>query len=160
MRAVVQRVARARVTVDGEEVGSIGRGLLVYLGAGDGDGDAERDALLAKILALRIFTAEGDAGTGGASGKMDRNVLDVGGSLLVVSQFTLYADTKKGNRPSFTGAMAPEPARAMVDAFVTAARKSVPVATGRFGADMQVESVNDGPVTILLERAPTPAPLP
>src|SRR6478609_494715 len=123
MRAVVQRVASARVTVGGEVTGAIERGLLVYLGVGQGDGDREKAYVLGKILGLRIF--ENDAG------KMDRSVLDVGGSLLVVSQFTLYGDVRKGRRPSFDGAMEPIAAEAAYEAFVEEARRSLPVATGR-----------------------------
>jgi len=134
------------VSVAGVLVGSIERGLLVYLGVGKGDTDAERSWLLAKILSLRIF---GDA----AGTKMDRSVLDVGGALLVVSQFTLFGDVQKGNRPSFTGAMDPEAAKRMYESFVHEAAERLPVATGVFGADMAVESLNDGPVTLLLERA-------
>jgi D-aminoacyl-tRNA deacylase len=147
MRAVVQRVLRASVVVEGREVGAIGRGLLVYLGVARGDTDEERAWMLAKLLGLRIFADE-------ANTKMDRSVLDVGGSLLVVSQFTLFGDVRKGNRPSFAGAMAPDAARDAYDAFVRDARERVPVATGIFAADMRVESVNDGPVTIVLERPP------
>ena len=129
----------------GTEVGAIEKGLLVYLGVAKGDTSAERTWMLAKILGLRIFSDE-------VTGKMNENVLDISGSLLVVSQFTLYGDVGKGNRPSFTGAMAPEPAREMYEAFVSEARTRLPVATGVFGADMQVTSVNAGPVTILVER--------
>ncbi|MBX3223289.1 MAG: D-tyrosyl-tRNA(Tyr) deacylase [Labilithrix sp.] len=148
MRAVVQRVSWAKVEVDGEVTGAIERGLLVYLGAGKGDGDAERAWLLAKVLGLRIF--EGDDG----KGKMDRSVVDVGGALLVVSQFTLYGDVTKGRRPSFDGAMPPEEAERAYDAFVRDARaEGVRVETGRFRADMKVSSLNDGPVTIWIDTA-------
>lgn len=146
MRAVVQRVAWAKVEVAGELVGAIERGVLVYLGAGKGDGDAERAYLLAKVLGLRIFANE--------AGKMDRSVVDIGGSLLVVSQFTLYGDLSKGRRPSFEGAMPPEAAERAYDAFVSEARATgITVATGRFRADMKVTSLNDGPVTLWLDSA-------
>ena len=143
MKAVVQRVSRAKVTIDGDVSGAIDHGLLVYLGVGKGDGERERDWMLDKITTLRIF--------GNDEGKFDKSVLDVGGKLLVVSQFTLYGDVKKGRRPSFDGAMAPGDAEKMYDAFVTRARAVIGVETGRFGAHMMVDSVNDGPVTILLD---------
>jgi D-tyrosyl-tRNA(Tyr) deacylase len=146
MRAVVQRVAWAKVEVDGAMVGAIERGLLVYLGAGKGDGDAERAYVLSKVLGLRIF--ENDAG------KMDHSVVDIGGALLVVSQFTLYGDVRRGRRPSFDGAMAPEEAESAYEAFVSDARaQGIPVATGKFRADMKVTSLNDGPVTIWIDSA-------
>lgn len=146
MRAVVQRVAWAKVEVSGETVGAIDRGLLVYLGAGKGDGDAERAWLLQKILGLRIF--ENDAG------KMDKSVVDLGGALLVVSQFTLYGDVRKGRRPSFEDAMPPEDAEKAYEAFVRDAKATgIRVETGRFRADMKVSSLNDGPVTIWLDTA-------
>jgi D-tyrosyl-tRNA(Tyr) deacylase len=151
MRAVVQRVAWAKVEVDGEVTGAIERGLLVYLGAGKGDGDAERAWMLQKVLGLRIF--------GNDAGKMDRAVSDVGGALLVVSQFTLFGDVSRGRRPSFDGAMPPEEAEKAYDAFVHHARASgLRVETGRFRADMKVTSLNDGPVTILLDTASRTAP--
>ena len=141
MRAVVQRVSSASVTVDGEVVGAIERGLLVYLGVGKGDDDGDRRWLLEKILGLRIFPNE--------AGKFDKSVVDVGGSLLVVSQFTLYADVRRGRRPSFDDAMAPAEANAAYEAFVSEARsKGLRVETGRFAADMLVRSDNDGPITI------------
>ncbi|MBN9166860.1 MAG: D-tyrosyl-tRNA(Tyr) deacylase [Myxococcales bacterium 68-20] len=147
MRAVVQRVSWAKVEVDGEVTGAIERGLLVYLGAGKGDGDAERAWVLSKVLGLRIFEDE-------ASGKMDRSVVDVGGSLLVVSQFTLYGDVTKGRRPSFDAAMPPEEAERAYEAFVRDARATgIRVETGRFRADMKVSSLNDGPVTIWIDSA-------
>jgi D-tyrosyl-tRNA(Tyr) deacylase len=148
LRAVVQRVAWAKVEVEGALVGSIERGLLVYLGAGKRDTDKDREWMLNKVLGLRIF--ENDAG------KMDRSVLDVGGALLVVSQFTLYGDVKKGMRPSFDDAMPPAEAETAYDAFVQAARAKIPVETGKFRADMKVSSLNDGPVTIWIdsERGP------
>ncbi len=148
MRAVVQRVASARVEVDGERTGAIDRGLLVYLGVGRDDTERDRAYVLRKIVALRVFPDD--------AGKMTRSVTDVGGSLLVVSQFTLYGDVRRGARPSFDGAMASAEARAVCDAFVEEARALVPVATGRFGADMQVTSVNDGPVTIWIDSAISP----
>ena len=153
MRAVVQRVARAKVEVDGVVVGAIERGLLVYLGVGKGDGDAERAYLLDKIATLRIF--ENDAG------KFDKSVEDVGGSVLVVSQFTLFGDVKKGRRPSFDDAMPPQDAERAYEAFVAAARARLGdarVATGTFRAHMLVDSVNDGPVTIWLDTAGRAAP--
>jgi D-aminoacyl-tRNA deacylase len=141
MKAVLQRVSEARVVVDGEVVGAIGRGLLVLLCAERGDTDAVADRLLAKVLKLRIFADE--------AGKMNRSVQDVGGGLLVVSQFTLAADVSGGNRPSFTQAAAPDEGRSLYEHFVAQARAAHPsVATGRFAADMQVHLVNDGPVTI------------
>lgn len=146
MRAVVQRVAWAKVEVAGELVGSIDRGLLVYLGAGKGDGDGERAWTLQKVLGLRIFE--------NAEGKMDRSVVDEGGALLVVSQFTLFGDVKRGRRPSFDDAMPPADAERAYDAFVREARATgIEVATGRFRADMKVSSLNDGPVTIWLDTA-------
>ena len=146
MRAVVQRVAWAKVEVDGDVVGEIERGLLVYLGAGRGDGDAERAYVLSKVLGLRIFENE--------AGKMDRSVVDIGGALLVVSQFTLYGDVRRGRRPSFDGAMPPEDAERAYEAFVSDARgQGIRVATGKFRADMKVSSLNDGPVTIWIDSA-------
>jgi len=146
MRAVIQRVSSARVEVDGELTGAIERGLLVYLGVGLGDGPKDRLYLLEKILNARIF--END------EGKFDRSLLDVGGELLVVSQFTLYGDLRRGRRPSFDGALPPEDAQPMYEAFIDDARaRGVRVATGRFRAHMHVASVNDGPVTLLLDSA-------
>lgn len=144
MRAVIQRVAWAKVEVDGEVTGAIDRGLLVYLGAGKGDSDEDRAYMLAKVLGLRIFENE--------EGKMDRSVVEVGGALLVVSQFTLYGDVKKGRRPSFDGAMPPEDAERAYEAFVREARaQGIRVETGRFRAHMVVSSANDGPVTIWID---------
>ncbi len=144
MKAVVQRVARARVEIGGETVGAIEAGLLVLLCAERGDAEAQADRLLAKLLKLRIFSDE--------AGKMNRSVQDIGGGLLVVSQFTLAADVSGGNRPSFTLAAAPDEGRRLYDHFVAQARAAHPVvATGAFGADMQVHLVNDGPVTIPLQ---------
>jgi D-tyrosyl-tRNA(Tyr) deacylase len=143
MKAVLQRVAEARVDVAGETVGAIGAGLLVLLCAEQGDVDAAVERMLAKILKLRIFSDE--------AGKMNRSVQDVGGGLLIVSQFTLAADVSAGNRPSFIGAAAPDEGRRLYDLFVLKARAAHPeVATGVFAADMQVSLLNDGPVTILL----------
>lgn len=143
MIALLQRVAEAHVEVDGVETGRIGRGLLVLICAEHGDGEAQADRLLAKLLKLRIFSDE--------AGKMNRSVQDVGGGLLIVSQFTLAADTTGGNRPSFTAAAPPDMARRLYDAFVAKARAAHPqVQTGQFGADMRVHLVNDGPVTIPL----------
>lgn len=143
MISLVQRVAQARVVIGGATVGEIGPGLLVLLCAERGDSEAQADKLLAKLLKLRIFSDE--------AGKMNHSVQDVGGGLLVVSQFTLAADTTGGNRPSFTDAALPEDGRRLYDYFVAQARSAHPqVATGEFGADMQVHLVNDGPVTIPL----------
>jgi len=141
--SVIQRVSQARVIVDGATTGEIGAGLLVFVCAERGDGEAQADKLLAKILKLRIF--------GDENGKMNRSVQDTGGGLLVVSQFTLAVDTSGGNRPSFTSAAAPEAGRRLYDYFVARARASHPVVqTGEFAAHMQVQLVNDGPVTIPL----------
>lgn len=146
MMALLQRVSEARVDIAGETVGAIGRGLLVLLCAEPGDTEVVSEKMLAKILKLRIF--------GDDAGKMNLSVQDVGGSLLVVSQFTLAADTRSGNRPGFTGAAAPALGEALYEAFVQSARAQHPVVqTGRFGADMQVHLVNDGPVTIPLKLA-------
>ena len=147
MKAVLQRVAEARVVVNDEIVGQIGRGLLVLVCAERGDSQAQADKLLAKILKLRIFADD--------AGKMNRSVQDVAGGLLIVSQFTLAADVSGGNRPSFTGAAAPDEGRRLYDYFVAQARQLHPqVETGQFAADMQVHLVNDGPVTIPLHIAP------
>jgi D-tyrosyl-tRNA(Tyr) deacylase len=144
MRAVVQRVAAARVVVGGEVVGEVGRGLCVLLGVAHGDGEEEAARLAGRIARLRIF--ENDAG------RFDRSLLDVAGGALVVSQFTLIADTQKGNRPSFTDAAAPEQAEPLYERFCAGLRElDVEVATGRFGTRMAVELVNDGPVTIVLD---------
>ena len=144
MKAVVQRVREARVDIDGQTVGAIGQGLLVLLCAERGDSDAVADRLLAKLLKLRIFSD--------AAGKMNLSLQDVGGGLLVVSQFTLAADVSGGNRPGFTQAAAPDEGRRLYDHFVAQARRAHPVvATGVFAADMQVHLVNDGPVTIPMQ---------
>ena len=146
MRAVLQRVSRAKVTVDAETTGEIGKGMLVLLGVGIGDGETEARQLLDKIVNLRIFDDE--------LGKMNLSLADVGGELLVVSQFTLYADTRKGRRPSYIGAAAPADANRLYEYFVAEAQKVVSkVATGRFQAMMDVELVNDGPVTIILDTS-------
>jgi D-tyrosyl-tRNA(Tyr) deacylase len=144
LRAVVQRVSKARVTVAGEPVAQIGRGLVVLLGVARGDGQAEAARLAGKVARLRIFEDE--------AGNFDRSLVDVIGEALVVSQFTLIADTRKGNRPSFTEAAPPEQAEPLYKAFCDALRASgVPVETGEFGARMNVELTNDGPVTIVLD---------
>jgi D-aminoacyl-tRNA deacylase len=144
MRAVCQRVSGARVRVSGEVVGEIGTGLCVLLGVARGDGEADAARLAAKIARLRVFADE--------EGRFDRSVLDVGGAALVVSQFTLLADTSKGNRPSFSAAAAPEEAQAVYERFCAELGDlGVPVEQGVFGATMAVELVNDGPVTIILE---------
>ncbi|MCX2726855.1 D-aminoacyl-tRNA deacylase [Thermomicrobium sp. 4228-Ro] len=146
MRVLLQRVSRASVTVDGQIVGAIGPGLLLLVGIRRGDDQATAEWMAQKVANLRIFEDE--------AGKMNRSVLDVGGQALVVSQFTLYADVRKGRRPSFVEAAAPEEARPLVDAFADALRQlGVPVETGVFGAHMDVELVNDGPVTIWLDSA-------
>ena len=139
MRALVQRVSDASVTVEGEEVARVGRGLLVLLGVRRGDGEAEADRLAAKLLALRIF--EDDAG------KMNLNVGDADGDVLCVSQFTLYGDTRKGNRPSFVDAAPPEEAEPLYERV----REALGAQGGVFGARMTVSLTNDGPVTVLLE---------
>jgi D-aminoacyl-tRNA deacylase len=146
MRAVVQRVSRARVTVGEEITGEIGRGLLVLLGVGAEDTRSDADYLAEKILGLRIFE---DAG-----GKMNLSVAEVGGALLVVSQFTLYGDVRRGKRPSFDAAAPPEQARELYEYFVEKTRAAcLRCETGRFQETMQVELVNEGPVTILLDSA-------
>ena len=144
MRVVVQRVARAAVHVDGAAVGAIGPGLLVLLGVARGDGPGQAEKLAAKVAKLRIFE-DGE-------GRFDRSVLDAGGAVLAVSQFTLHADTAKGNRPSFSAAAPGPEAEPLYEAFCTAlAAEGVKVERGVFGARMAVELVNDGPVTIILD---------
>jgi D-tyrosyl-tRNA(Tyr) deacylase len=143
VRALVQRVAWAKVEVDGEVTGKIDRGLLVYLGAGKGDRDSDRAYLLQKVIGLRIFED--------SAGKMNLSVEDVGGALLIVSQFTLYGDVRRGRRPSFDDAMPPEEAEKAYDKFVAEARARIRVETGRFRAHMQVSSLNDGPVTLWID---------
>jgi D-tyrosyl-tRNA(Tyr) deacylase len=146
MLILVQRVAEAAVRIEGAVVGRIGRGLLVFFCAERGDEDGELDRLLARVLRLRCFADEG--------GRMNRSVQDVEGGLLIVSQFTLAADTASGNRPGFSQAAAPEEGRRLYEGFLERARAAHPeVAAGVFGADMQVSLVNDGPVTLLL-RSP------
>lgn len=141
----MQRVQRGRVRVEGETIAEIGKGLIILLGVGHGDGEAQAAFLAEKIAHLRIF--EDDAG------KSNFSVLDVGGQAIVVSQFTLYADTQKGRRPSFTGAAPPEVAEPLIHRFAEHLRQyGVPTQTGKFGAHMLVEIHNDGPVTIWLER--------
>ena len=144
MRAVVTRVKSASVTIDGAVTGKTDGGFLVLLGVHADDGEAEAEKLASKITQLRVFEDE--------SGKMNRSLADVGGSLLVVSQFTLYADCKKGNRPSFIAAARPEKATALYERFVALCReRGFHVETGEFGADMLVSSENDGPVTIIYD---------
>jgi D-tyrosyl-tRNA(Tyr) deacylase len=148
MRAVVSRVAWARVVAGGELTGEIGPGLLVLVGVTHGDTEAEAGRLAAKVAALRIFDDD--------QGRMNRSLTEVGGSALVVSQFTLYGDARKGRRPSYVTAAPPEVAAPLVEAVAKAlAGAGVPVASGRFGAHMLVESAGDGPVTILLDSAAT-----
>jgi D-tyrosyl-tRNA(Tyr) deacylase len=139
VRALVQRVSEASVTVEGEEVARIGRGLLVLLGVREGDGESEADRLAGKLERLRVFEDE--------QGRMNLSVRDVGGELLVVSQFTLYGDARKGNRPSFVDAAPPELAEPLYERL----RGALGAQGGRFGARMRVALVNDGPVTLLLE---------
>jgi D-tyrosyl-tRNA(Tyr) deacylase len=147
MRAVIQRVSRASVTVGGEVVGRIDRGLLVLLGVTHSDTPAHAVWLAEKAVGLRIFND--------ADGKMNLGLTDVGGAVLVVSQFTLYGDAQKGRRPSFVAAARPEQAVPLYEAFVNGIRAlGVPVETGRFGATMDVELVNDGPVTLILDSPP------
>jgi D-tyrosyl-tRNA(Tyr) deacylase len=148
--ALLQRVSQAKVEVDGETVGAIGRGLLVLLCAERNDSEAEADALLSKLIGYRVFSDD--------DGKMNRSVADVGGALLLVPQFTLAADTRSGTRPSFTPAAAPEDGQRLFSYFVERARgRLAPVETGRFGAHMQVSLTNDGPVTFWLQVKPAAA---
>lgn len=144
LRAVVQRVKRASVTVGDEVVGAIGPGLCVLVGVTHDDTGAQADKLAERLWKLRIFSDQDD--------KMNLSVADIGGSVLIISQFTLYADTRKGNRPSYVDAARPEQAEPLVDAVVAKLRVlGATVATGRFGADMAVDLLNDGPVTVSLE---------
>ncbi len=165
MRAVIQRVSRAAATakdglmprepgmagaatatVDGEQIGAIGPGLVVLLAIHRDDGPADVDWLVDKIVSLRVFADDG--------GKMNRSLLDTGGAMLIVSQFTLLGDCRKGRRPGYSQAAGPERAEALYQDFITAVRKhGIPTATGRFQADMAVELVNDGPVTLILDSA-------
>lgn len=147
MRAVIQRVSRAKVTVAGETVGRIDRGLLALVGAGAGDGDNDLDYLVGKTVNLRIFPDD--------DGKMNRSVLDVGGGVLAISQFTLYGDARKGRRPAFVGALEPAAAEALYSRYLDGLRAAgvASVEAGVFGAQMAVELVNDGPVTILLDSS-------
>lgn len=148
MIGLLQRVSAARVEVDSEIVGAIGAGLLVLVGVERGDSEAQADRLLERLLGYRVFAD--------ADGKMNRSVREVGGGLLLVPQFTLAADTRKGTRPSFTPAASPADGERLFNYLVEQARQHpTPVATGRFGADMQVSLTNDGPVTFLLRSAPT-----
>lgn len=151
MKAVIQRVSRAQVSVDGEVVGKIGHGYMILLGVTQGDTEDDLDKLLAKILKLRIFEDE--------NGKMNRSVMDVGGGLLVISQFTLMANYRHGNRPDFLGAAAPAEAERLYELFVSKASEQVTlVQKGVFGAHMAVELVNDGPVTICMDSEVLKAP--
>jgi D-aminoacyl-tRNA deacylase len=145
MRAVVQRVSRASVTVDTRVTGAIERGLCVLLGAGAGDGAVDLAYIVDKIVNLRIFPDD--------AGKMNRSVLDIGGAVLVVSQFTLYGDARQGRRPAFTGALEPVAAKALYEQALVGLRGAgvAQVEAGEFAADMKVELINDGPVTILLD---------
>jgi D-aminoacyl-tRNA deacylase len=146
MRACIQRVSEAHVTVDGAVPGRIGRGLVVLLGVGQGDGDAEVAWLAEKIVGLRVFEDE--------AGKMNRSLADVGGAMLVISQFTLYGDCRRGRRPSFTDAAPPELAEQLYEGFVGVVKKAgVEVATGRFREHMMVSLVNEGPVTLWVDTA-------
>ena len=144
MRAVVSRVSWARVVADGELTGEVGPGLLVLVGVTHADTEADADWLAAKVAALRVFADD--------QGKMNRSLTETGGAALVVSQFTLYGDARRGRRPSYIAAAPPEQAAPLVEAVAKSlAGSGIPVATGRFGADMRVESAGDGPVTILLD---------
>lgn len=144
MRVVLQRVSSASVTVNDQELGAIGQGYMLLVAIQDADTEAELDYLVRKITGLRVFEDE--------AGKMNLSIQDVGGSILSISQFTLYADTRRGNRPSFTDAGAPAYADKMYDQFNTKlAATGLTVATGEFGADMKVSLVNDGPVTIIFD---------
>ena len=150
MRALLQRVTHASVTVEGHIIGEIGLGLLILLGVGQDDGEAQVKALADKIVNLRIF--------GDDEGKMNRSLLDMGGEALVVSQFTLYADTRRGRRPSFTNAAPPAIAEMLVERFKgTLAAYGIKVEAGIFGAHMKVELLNDGPVTIWMDSSDLPS---
>jgi len=145
MKAVIQRVSSSSVRIEGETVGSIGRGYMILLGVMEGDTQEDIDKLVRKILKLRLFPD--------ACGRFDKNIVDIDGEVLVVSQFTLAAKIKKGNRPDFTAAMRPSEAKKLYEAFVARLREFLPVQTGVFGAMMDVEIHNDGPVTILADSA-------
>ena len=146
MRIVLQRVTQASVSVEGDVVGAIDRGLLILVGVAEGDEEAQADALARKVAGLRIFAD--------AEGRFNESLLDIGGSALVVSQFTLHADVRKGRRPSFTSAARPEVAEPLVDYFAQSLREQgVPVETGIFGAMMSVALVNDGPFTVVIDSA-------
>lgn len=146
MRAIIQRVKNASVKIDGSLKGEAGEGLLIFLGVGKGDGDEDLKYIADKTLGLRIFEDE--------NGKMNKSVVDINGDLLVISQFTLYGDCRKGKRPSFDGAMPPKEAEEMYEKFVAYVRESgLKTETGEFGADMKVELLNDGPVTIILDSS-------
>lgn len=147
MRAVVQRVKSASVSIEGSPVGAIGEGYMVLLGIEEKDTQKDLDYICEKLLGLRVFEDE--------AGKMNRSILDAGGSILLISQFTLYGDARKGRRPSFIRAARPETAIPLYEAAIECLRREVPVETGRFGADMQVSLINDGPVTILLDSERT-----
>jgi D-aminoacyl-tRNA deacylase len=149
MRALLQRASRAEVRVDGEAIANIGPGLVVLLGVGPEDDEATADSLAGKVAELRIFRDD--------DGRTNRSLVDVGGEAVVVSQFTLFADTRRGRRPGFTGAAAADQAERLYERFATALGARGPrVATGRFGAEMEVELVNDGPFTIWLDTAEGP----
>lgn len=144
MRAIIQRAAHASVTIDGMETHAIGRGFLVLLGVSEEDGTQEADYLADKCVGLRIFTDEND--------KMNLSLTDIGGGMLIVSNFTLYGDCRKGKRPSFLRAARPETAIPLYERFIARCRESgLTVKTGKFGADMQIDLVNDGPVTIFMD---------
>lgn len=146
MRLVLQRVRRGRVSVDGETLAEIGKGFVILVGVGHGDGEDQARYLVEKVANLRVFEDE--------QGKMNLSLRETGGEVIVVSQFTLYADTRKGRRPAFVDAAPPEIASPVVDRFAALlTEQGVPTQTGRFGAHMLVEIENDGPVTILLERS-------
>lgn len=148
MRAVVQRVKNSKVDVDNNTIASIGKGLLVLLGVGEDDTDEDLDYIFDKVINLRIFEDE--------DGKMNDSLLDIGGELLVVSQFTLYGDARRGRRPSFSSSAKPEIANKMYEEFIKKAKEeNIKTESGEFGADMQVELLNDGPVTILLDSKKT-----
>ena len=144
MKAWIQRVTEASVTIGGETVASIGRGYLVLLGVTHSDTEKDADELAARVVALRIFED--------AAGKTNLSIQDAGGSVIIVSQFTLYADCRKGNRPNFLMAKEPAEAKRLYEYFAELCRREIPVVeTGEFGADMKVESINDGPVTLILD---------